>query len=312
MMTPDAIGAPMARTEGPDKVTGRARYSAEHELDGLTYGWIVASSVAAGTITGIDDTDALAVPGVMAVITHQNAETLHEGSDTELQVLQSRAVSYRGQIVALVVATTLEAAREGAAALRVDYDERDHDVVLRTDDPDLYAPEQVNAGFATDSSVGDLEAALAEADVVLDQTYSTPALHNNPMEPHATTARWDGDHLDVWDSTQAPSGVATSLRTAFGLDAEQVRVTATHVGGGFGSKGTARPNVVLAALAARHVDRPVKVVLTRPMMFLPRRLPNTDHPTHPSRRPSRRHPHRLGARDGGAVVSGAGVRRTDR
>jgi xanthine dehydrogenase YagR molybdenum-binding subunit len=262
-----AIGRPLARTEGRDKVTGRALYSYEYGVEGACYGWIVGATVAAGAVRDVDATAALAEPGVLAVIWHGNAPKLAPQEDAELAVLQSGQVAYRGQIVALVVATGIEAARAAAALVTVDYDERPHTSVLRADAPDLYAPERLNAGFETDTRDGDVEAALRSADVVVDETYTTPALHNNAMEPHATIARWDDGTLTVWDSNQSPSSVAGTLRGMFGLDEEQVHVITEHVGGGFGSKGTARPNVVLAAMAARQVGRPVKLALTRQMMF---------------------------------------------
>ena len=267
LIEPHAIGRPLARTEGPEKVTGRARYAYEYDVDGVTYGWIVPSTIAKGRVTAVNDSAARAHPGVLDVITHENAPTVGEADDPELMVLQDAEIHYRGQIVAMVVADTLEAAREGAAAVQVSYDESLHHVVLSTDDPDLYAPEQLNAGFETDTDQGDVDTAAAQADVVVDEQYSTPALHNSPMEPHATIAQWNGDRLTVWDSNQHPAGIAQALGTAFDLDTEQIHVITQHVGGGFGSKGSARPNVVLTALAARVVGRPVKLAVTRQGMF---------------------------------------------
>jgi xanthine dehydrogenase YagR molybdenum-binding subunit len=255
------------RREAPAKVTGQARYAAEHPLDDLVYAWPVAATIAKGSLRAVDATDALARPGVLAVLSADDAPRLAPIGDPELELFQTRDVAYRGQFVAGVVATTLEAAREAAELVRFDYAVAPHDVTLRADHPGLYAPDHVNPTYATDSVVGDVDAALASAAVGVDATYTTPAQHNNPMEPHATVAAWAGDRLTVIDSNQSPSRVRAALAGLFGLDPAAVRVVTEHVGGGFGSKGFPRANVVLAALAARVVGRPVKCVLTRQHMF---------------------------------------------
>jgi xanthine dehydrogenase YagR molybdenum-binding subunit len=266
-----AIGTDVARLEGLDKVTGRARYAFEYEVDDVAYLWLVPATIARGRVTGIDPGRARELPGFVDVIWAGNAVRLADAlaeSDAELAVFQSDRVSYRDQVVAAVVADDLETAREAAALIRVEFESEPASVVLRSDDPGLYAPSQLNAGYDTDTSVGDVERAIADAPYALDQTYSTPSLHNQPMEPHASIARWDGGHLTVWDSNQAPSAVAKSLATAFGLDVGSgVHVVTEHVGGGFGSKGTGRPNVIITAMAARIVGRPCKLALPRQAMF---------------------------------------------
>ena len=267
LLTAAQIGQPIPRTEGLEKVTGRATYSSEYNIPGVAYGWMVLSTISNGIVVDVDATAATSAAGALAVLWHHNAPKLGEAETPELAVLQSPEVHYRGQIVALVVAESLEAAREAAALVEVHYREFPHEVRLRSDDPDLYAPEQVNAGFETDTSTGSMETAAAAAVHVLDETYRTPALHNNPMEPHASIARWTDDRLEVWDSNQAPSAIARSLAGLFELEPDRVRVITRHVGGGFGSKGTARPIVVLAAMAAKAVHRPVKLVATRQSMF---------------------------------------------
>src|SRR5581483_10165184 len=150
---------------------------------------------------------------------------------------------------------------------RFEYDEEAPDVELCVDHPTLYKPEKVNPSFPTDTEDGDVERGLREAAHSIDETYTTPAEHNNPMEPHATTAVWDGETLTLYDSTQGPYAHARTIAETFGVPPEQVRVISLHVGGGFGSKGTPRPHAVVAALAARHVRRPVKVAVTRQQMF---------------------------------------------
>jgi xanthine dehydrogenase YagR molybdenum-binding subunit len=262
-----AIGAPVRRIEGREKVTGRARYAVEHELDRIAYGWIVQADAARGHVTTIDDEEARAHEGVLDVVWHDTAPRLRPVADAELAVLQSPAVAYRGQIVAAVVAESPEAAREAARLVRVKIKEEPHDVELRADHPGLYKPDKVNPAFPTDTHNGDVEAGLAAAEVAIDHTYSTPAYHNNPMEPHATLARWDGDRLTVYDSNQGAAAHRAPLAEVFGLEPDQVRVLAEHVGGGFGSKGTPRPQLVLAAMLARIAGRPVKLPITRQQMF---------------------------------------------
>jgi xanthine dehydrogenase YagR molybdenum-binding subunit len=256
------LGEPHARVEALEKVTGAARYAYEHPQPDVAYCWIVPSRVAKGRIASISRPY---VPGVLAVICHENALELHPVDDHELAVLQSDRVSYRGQIVAAVVAETLELAREAAAQVEVLYaDEEPPDVDLRPDHPRMYRPEKVNPSYPTDTFEGDFDAAFAVADVQLDATYSTPAFHNNAMEPHATLAVWEGGECTLYDSTQGPFSAAKALSDVLGAP---VRVVAPHVGGGFGSKGTPRPHAALAAMAAKIVGRPVKLAVTRQQMF---------------------------------------------
>ncbi|MGC4798008.1 xanthine dehydrogenase family protein molybdopterin-binding subunit [Micromonospora saelicesensis] len=268
-MSTGAVGRAYPRLEGPAKVTGTARYAVEYPVDGVTYGWAVPSAVVRGRITRIDTTEALASPGVLAVVHHGNAPRMAPGPQPELRLLQEPTVHYRGQYVAVVVATSLEAAREGARLVRIDYDTGPHSTVLTDDHPGLYKPDQVNASYPTDTAEGDFDAGYAAAPVRVDVTYRTPAYHNNPMEPHATTAQWHDGRLLVHDSNQGASSVRATLAELFEVSPESVRVVTEHVGGGFGSKGYAKAAVVLTALAARHVDRPVKLALTRQQLFGP-------------------------------------------
>src|SRR6185312_14808812 len=146
-----------------------------------------------GPVTAIGTGAVLAMPGVLAVLWHGNAPRLAEVADHELLVFQSDRVAYHGQFVAAVVADSLEAAREAAARARVEIDEQPHDTELRADRDDLYTPEKVNPNYASDTSQGDVDAELAASEVTVDVTYETAATHNNPMEPHASTAQWLGD-----------------------------------------------------------------------------------------------------------------------
>ncbi|MFH8612632.1 xanthine dehydrogenase family protein molybdopterin-binding subunit [Streptomyces sp. NPDC018029] len=260
--TVDALGADLERREGPDKVCGIARYAAEYTPPGCAYAWPVAATVARGEVTAVEDRAALAVPGVLAVLTHRNAPRLAKPDDATLAVLQNARVPHRGWYVALVVAESLEAAREGAAAVRVTCAEEPHDVTLRTGHPDAYVPEDTD-GTSGEHVRGNAEGAFDAAPVRVDARYRVPPLHNHPMEPHAATAHWQDGRLSVYDSSQGATTVRDVLAGLFELPKEQVTVVSEHVGGGFGSKGTPRPHVVLAAMAARATGRPVKLVLPR-------------------------------------------------
>jgi xanthine dehydrogenase YagR molybdenum-binding subunit len=256
------------RLESREKVTGAARYAFEYPLRDAAYLSAVQAHTGRGEIVSVDTESARRLPGVLAVLSCQNAPRLEDQSNGDLALFQSRTVSYRGQFVAAVVAETLETAREAARVVRVEYAPETPDVLLRRDHPGLYKPEQVNAGLATDTELGDPDRAFGDAAVRVDVTYTTPAEHNNPMEPHTTTAHWNEDgSLTLYESTQGPSPHQKLLAQIFGLDRDQVRVVSTHVGGGFGSKGTPRPNAVLAAMAAREVGRPVKFAVPRQQMF---------------------------------------------
>ncbi|HEY2674515.1 MAG TPA: xanthine dehydrogenase family protein molybdopterin-binding subunit, partial [Rugosimonospora sp.] len=262
------VGADPVRLEGRDKVTGAARYAFEYPVPEAVYAWPVAAPFAKGRLTLVNPDAALAADNVVDVLWYSNAYRLRSRENAELYLLQEPTVAYRGQFIALVVANTLEAARHGADLVVVEADTQPHDTVFSERHPGLYRPVRTNGGYQTDTAVGDFDAGLAAAAVRVDAMYRTPAEHNNPMEPHASVAWWDGDELTVYDSTQYPTVVAKGLADLFGIDPQSVRVLAEHIGGGFGVKGgNPRPAVVLAAMAARHVGRPVKVALTRQHQF---------------------------------------------
>ena len=263
-----SVGSSLRRIEGREKVTGAARYAYEYDPGNVAYVVLVQSTIARGEIRGVDGSQALGLAGVSAVIWAGNAPRLAQDTQGELAVLQSPRVAYRGQIVAMVVADSLETARQAQALVEIDYAPESHDVLLREDHSGLYKPDKVNPAFETDTDRGDFEAAYGGAEVTVDETYRTPAQHNNPMEPHATVAHWQGeDALVVYDSNQGSSSVRQVLAKTFELDPERVHVIAPHVGGGFGSKGQPRPTVVAAVMAAKVARRPVKLAATRQQMF---------------------------------------------
>ncbi len=261
------IGAPLDRVDGRAKVTGAARYSYEEPLPGAVYAVMVTSTVAAGRITSIDDAAARAVPGVIAVLTHENAPRVKaDAGDRKLKVLQDPQVFYDRQPVALVVADTFEHATDAAAQVRVAYDRATPATTMESPGAVEYKPDTANMN-PPDTARGDFDAAFAAAPVKLDNRYVTPTEFHNPMEPHATVAVWEGGRLTLYDASQGVDARRSSLAKIFGIPQTDVRVVAKFIGGGFGSKGGTNPHHALAAMAAKAVGRPVKLVLTRPQMF---------------------------------------------
>ncbi|MGP3924307.1 xanthine dehydrogenase family protein molybdopterin-binding subunit [Streptomyces sp. 8N616] len=267
-----AVGSARTRVEGHDKVTGAARYAGEIPFAELAHGWLVLSTVARGRIRSVEDTPVLAMPGVLTVLHHGNAprvDTDYVGMlgrpNPVLGIFQHDRVPFVGWPVALVVAETSEQAREAAEALVVRYDEEPHDVAFFAGRPGAYTPENTPMGQA-ETEKGDVAAQLGASAAVVDEQYTTPEEHHNAMEPHAATARWDGGRLDIVDSNQGGTWVASELAKLFSLDPASVRVRSEHVGGGFGSKGV-NPHQVAAVMATTVLHRPVRVVLTRRQMF---------------------------------------------
>lgn len=262
------MGTTVTRLDGPAKVTGTAPYAFEFGVESPLYLHPVQATIAHGRITGMDTSAAQSVDGVTAVLTVFDAPKLADASNGDLAVLQDSAVHYRGQLIGGVIADSAETARHAASLVHVEYDEQSVDAELTVDHPKLYTPEQVNPDYAADTAEGDVEAALRDAAVVIDNTYTTPHEHNSPMEPHACIALWDNDELTLWDSTQGVHAAREEIATAFGLEPEKVRVIAKNVGGGFGSKGAPHSHNVLAVMAAQRLPgRHVKLALTRQQMF---------------------------------------------
>ena len=268
------VGRPLNRIDGKLKVTGGAQYSAEFPLENLAYAVCVSSTIARGRIKNIDTTAAEALPGVLGIVTHENAPKLqpvesfaHGGQAAEKrQPLQEPIVHHSGQHIGVVVADTLELATYAASLVRVTYEAETPIIDLERERGETFEPETV-FGKPPHFVRGNPEEGLASAEVRVEETYTTPTENHNPMEPPATTAVWSGENLTVYDSTQYTFGVRTALATSLSIPEENVRVLCHFIGGAFGCKGTVWPHVVLSAIAARQVGRPVKLVLTRPQMF---------------------------------------------
>ncbi|HZO94469.1 MAG TPA: xanthine dehydrogenase family protein molybdopterin-binding subunit [Candidatus Baltobacteraceae bacterium] len=261
------IGAPVNRKDGRAKVTGAARYSYEEQVSNPAYAVMVTSTIAAGRIASIDTRQAQRMPGVMSVLTHQNAPRVNaDAADRKLQVLQDDRVFYDRQPVALVVADTFERATDAASRVRVTYDRGTPTATIDQPGAETFTPKAANNN-PPDTKRGDFQSAFDAAPVKLDNTYVTPVEFHNPMEPHATVAMWEGSRLTVYDASQGVFPRRKSIAGVFGLPESDVRVIAKYIGGGFGSKGGTNPHQILAVMAAKVVNRPVKIVLTRPQMF---------------------------------------------
>ncbi|HEY2497109.1 MAG TPA: xanthine dehydrogenase family protein molybdopterin-binding subunit [Candidatus Angelobacter sp.] len=258
------IGAPLTRVDGRAKVTGTAKYTAEFEIPQVAYAVMVTSTIASGQVSGMDTAAAERAPGVLAVLTPRNVLKL-PGAERRITVLQDANVYYQNQPVAVVVAETLEQAQHAAQLVRVRYDAKLANLDFEAGFPASYPGE--HNGEPGDAGWGDVNAGLAQAEVKVEEVYTTPIHHHNPMEMHAAIAQWDGDKLTLHDATQSVTQRRSYVAKMFGIPEDNVRVIALFVGGGFGSKGQTWAPVVLAALAAKQVKRPVKLVTERPQMF---------------------------------------------
>lgn len=267
-MTQPLVGAPADRVEGPDKVTGRAAYTHDYRVDGMVHAVVVPSDIAKGTIEDIDASDAQAAAGVIDVMTHRNAPRVDAAkageNDSLLFLLQNERIEFDRQPVAVVIAETFEAATYGAQQVRVKYRAEAPETAFET--AQRYTPEKI-FGEPANHVRGDPKTAFATAEVRVEATYRTPTEHHNPMETHATVAQWSEGNLVLHDSSQWAFGVRNRMAKIFGVPKERIRVIVPYVGGAFGSKGQPWSHVALAAMAAQLVQRPVKLVVTRPQMF---------------------------------------------
>ena len=271
----NSLPQPPHRYDGVAKVTGTAKYAAEFRepfpRKDLVYAYMVQSTIATGSIKAIDTQAAERASGVITVLTPFNAPKLpidpSRPTGRHISILQDANVHYNGQPIAVVVARSLPEAMQGARLLNITYSE----------DPALldfmgslqHARAPKNPGRGAKKVRGDLDAAISRGTVTVDNTYITPLQNHNPMEPHSTLAWWGGEKLSVYDSTQYITGDRATLASTFNLPPENVHVMNPYVGGGFGSKGSTWSHVVLCAMAARIVQKPVQLALGRPQMFGP-------------------------------------------
>jgi xanthine dehydrogenase YagR molybdenum-binding subunit len=262
------IGAAVPRIDGPLKTTGSARYSLDHDFPGLVHAVAVQSTIGKGRIRSLDVSAAERMPGVLTILHHRNMGNVYrtfphqqDGAMAETRPpFEDEKINYWGQYVAAVVAETLEQANAAAEAVRVEYEVEQPDVR-----PDLGAA--FTGPRESSWKRGDPDQALGSAQVVVDETYSTPVETHNPMEMHGTVAVWDGESLTLYDSSQGVVGFRTVMSEVLGIPHENLRVISRFIGSGFGGKLSPWPQATLAAIAARKVQRPVKISVDRRMMF---------------------------------------------
>ncbi|UZK64638.1 aldehyde oxidoreductase molybdenum-binding subunit PaoC [Sphingomonas sp. M1-B02] len=260
------IGKPHDRIDGPRKTSGTAPYAYEHHdaVPNQAYGQIVGSAIAKGRIASIDLSEAKAAPGVLAIVTAENAGKLGKGDNNTAKLLGGPEIDHYHQAVAVVVAETFEQARAAAALVRVEYTRGKGRFDLATELKS--APLKGDDENEPVDKVGDFEGAFQRAAVKLDATYSTPDQTHAMMEPHATIAAWEGDQLTLWTSNQMIAWGVGDVALTLGIPKEKVRLISPYIGGGFGGKLFVRADAVLAALGAKAAGRPVKLALARPMI----------------------------------------------
>ncbi|MBB4858920.1 xanthine dehydrogenase YagR molybdenum-binding subunit [Novosphingobium chloroacetimidivorans] len=291
------VGQAHDRIDGPLKTSGLATYAYEHhrEVPNVAYGYVVGSAVGKGRIKSLGLDEARRAPGVVTIVTAQDAGPLGKGDRNTAKLLGGPEVDHYHQAVAVVVAETFEQARAAAALVRVDYERGDGrfdlDELLKTA-PLTGGDSQEGSGSSPEHRVGKFEEAFGAAPVKLDQRYTTPDQSHAMMEPHATIAAWQGDELTLWTSNQMIAWNKADMAKTLGIPKEKVRLISPYVGGGFGGKLFLRADALMAALAARAAKRPVKLALQRPLM-----ANNTTH------RPATRQRVRIGATKDGTITA---------
>jgi xanthine dehydrogenase YagR molybdenum-binding subunit len=268
------IGQNLTRREGALKVTGAARYAADHHPAGMLYAVLAVSAVARGRVTALDVAAAKAHPGVVDVMTPQNAPKLAHHPDEKtnpfafrLDVLQDAHVRYANQPIAVVIGETLEAATEGAVLLTPAY--QAEDVIVRFEDGERFVPAAVGVGAPAEEGHGDVEAGLRNAAQLVDVTYDTPAHYHNALEPHAIVAEWQGERLIIDTPSQGMAIAQGRLAGLFGIAPEDIYIRSPYLGGGFGGKGLIAGPQVLGIMAAKLVGKPVKLVMRREQLYGP-------------------------------------------
>ncbi|WP_034949547.1 aldehyde oxidoreductase molybdenum-binding subunit PaoC [Erwinia oleae] len=258
------IGQPHDRIDGPLKTTGTARYAYEwhDEVANVACGYAIGSAIPKGRIASMDLAAAQRSPGVITIVTAENAGKLGKGEMNTAHLLGGPEIEHYHQAIALVVADTFEQARAAAHLIEVEYERQDGNYDLATAKPGVNgAPEDT-----PDTVTGDFASAWASSAVQHEATYTTPDQSHTAMEPHASMAAWDGDRVTLWTSNQMIAWCRKELAATLGIDKEKVRIYSPFIGGGFGSKLFLRSDALLAALGARAAKRPVKVMLTRPFI----------------------------------------------
>jgi xanthine dehydrogenase YagR molybdenum-binding subunit len=289
------MGRPEPRYDGRLKVTGAALYSSDMPLNSPAFAFLVTSSIAKGRIEKLDLSQARAVPGVLDILTQDNTSELKGGKFGQNQSTSidrlGPEIAHDGQIIAMVLADSYEAAREAAYKVKPTYVVEPASASFGSAGLKMEDATKVSDRHKKVPNKGDAEAALASADVVVDAEYATPTQHHNPLELFTTTCLWQGDRLTVYEPSQFVHGLKNGVAQRLGIDADKVHVVSHYVGGAFGSRGNMTPRTALVALAAKKLNRPVKLVPTRDQGF-----------TIATYRAETRHHVRLGARRDGKIV----------
>ncbi|RYX98179.1 MAG: xanthine dehydrogenase family protein molybdopterin-binding subunit [Comamonadaceae bacterium] len=262
------VGKPIDRIDGALKTSGLAPYAYErHDVaPNAAYGQVVGAGIAKGRIASMDVTAARAAPGVIAVVTARNAGKLGKGKMNTAKLLGGPEIQHYHQAIALVVAKTFEQARAAALLVKVQYTASRGKYVLADEKDGAPIAKETDPTSPTQTKVGDFAAAFTAAPVQLDATYTTPDHSHSMMEPHASTAAWNGDKVTVWTSNQMITWGVGELAKTLGIPKENVRLVSPFIGGGFGGKLFLRADALLAALGAKAAGQPVKVALARPMI----------------------------------------------
>ena len=260
------IGEAFSRVDGIEKVMGKATYATDFPVNNVAYGYLIKSTIAAGKIIAADTGKAEKSGGVIAIITAENALKLKPGKGLRGgSYLQNPDIHFFGENVGIVVAETFEEARTAARLVEIKYEKSAPKVDF---EKEIKSAQQPKADDRKPAVKGDFAANFQNAEYKIDALYETPVEHHNPMAPHATLAVWDADDkLTIYNESQVVNGVQGAVASVFGLPNQNVRVITPHIGGGFGSKGGAWGHVVITAIAAKMTKRPVKMALTRQMMF---------------------------------------------
>lgn len=269
----NVIGKPIDRLEGPLKVSGTAPYAYERHdvVKNQAYGHIIGAGIGKGRIVSMDLAAARGAPGVLAVVTAENAGKLAKGEHNTAKLLGGPEIDHYHQAIAVVVAETFEQARAAAQLIKVKYATAKGAFDLAAAKDSATKPKPGIAG-PPDTAVGDFDSAFTAAPVQLDATYTTPDQSHAMMEPHASIAAWEGDKLNLWTSNQMVGWAVADMAKTLGIPKENVHVSTPYIGGGFGGKLFLRAEVLLAALGARAAKRPVKIALQRALM-----MNNTTH-----------------------------------
>jgi xanthine dehydrogenase YagR molybdenum-binding subunit len=260
-----SIGKGINRIDGILKITGKATYATDYPSKNMAYAVLFKSTIAAGKIKSIGSTKAQKYPGVIKIITHENILPLNtKGGLRGGALLQSPEITFHGQHIGIVLAETFEQATAAAHLITVEYNQKEEKIDF---DNLAKKPEMPKGKELADLVRGAGKSALADAEVKIEASYETPIEHHHPMEPHATVAVWEGDQVTLYNGSQIINGAQTAAAATLNIKPEQVRIISPFIGGGFGSKGGQWANLVLTAVAAKMVGRPVKLALTRQQMF---------------------------------------------